>query len=119
VWWENFPVLNSCTWECSITKQLAPHEARQQTDLLHLSMHHPTNCSSPVFLNRRAVAQYQTVASIIPGPHLIKRRLYQAAVSKRLRTTVLVYLQLHLHPKEQNTIFGSRGTGTDQASPRG
>jgi hypothetical protein len=40
-----------------------------------------------VFLNRRAAARYRTLASIIPGPRLIEKRIYRAAVCQRLRTT--------------------------------
>jgi hypothetical protein len=37
----------------------------------------------PVFLNRRVLTL------IIPGPHLIEKRIYRAAVWQRLRTTAL------------------------------
>jgi hypothetical protein len=51
-------------------------------------------CSIPVFLNRRAAARYRALASIIPGPRLIEKRIYRAAVSQRLRTTGLYSIQL-------------------------
>jgi hypothetical protein len=48
-------------------------------------------CSRAVLLNCGAAAQYRTLASIILGPCLIKR-IYRAAASQRLRTTVLEFL---------------------------
>jgi hypothetical protein len=52
----------------------------------------PTSVAAPskaVFLNRRAATRYRALASIIPGPRLIEKRIYRAAVRQRLRTTGL------------------------------
>jgi hypothetical protein len=45
--------------------------------------------SRAVFLNRRAAARYRVLASIIPGPRLIEKRIYRAAFWQRLRTTAM------------------------------
>jgi hypothetical protein len=50
----------------------------------------------PVILNRRATARYRALASIIPGPRLVRKRIYRAAVSQSLRTTVLDYRRRQL-----------------------
>jgi hypothetical protein len=42
-----------------------------------------------VFLNRRAAARYQALASVISCPRLIEKRIYRAAVWQRLRTTAI------------------------------
>jgi hypothetical protein len=52
--------------------------------LIHFKEHsilkHDAVLSSTGFLNRRAAAQYGALASIIPGPRLIEKRIYRAAV---------------------------------------
>jgi hypothetical protein len=42
-----------------------------------------------VFLNCRAAARYWALASIIPGPHVMEKRIYRATVWQRSRTTAL------------------------------
>jgi hypothetical protein len=45
--------------------------------------------SKELFLNRWAMAQYLTLALVIPGPRLIEKGIYVAMVCQRLRTTAL------------------------------
>jgi hypothetical protein len=60
----------------------------------------------PVFLNRRAAGLYRALASIIPGPRLIKR-IYQAAVSQKLRTTALDSNIWHKKTDEPNGLYSN------------
>jgi hypothetical protein len=72
--WRNFfkPAAQVTSSTCSLE---GPKERYQKFTPFSAS-------SSPVFLNRRALA------SIIPGPRLIKE-IYRAAVSQRLRATAV------------------------------
>jgi hypothetical protein len=58
---------------------------------LYIFPAHSAQEFSTVFLNHRAAAPYLVLASIIPDPRLIEKRIYRAAVWQRLRTTGLVW----------------------------
>jgi hypothetical protein len=49
-----------------------------------------TENPSAVFLNRQAAARYRALASVIPDPRLIEKRIFLAEVWQSLRTTALV-----------------------------
>jgi hypothetical protein len=63
--------------------------------------HKIASSSEPVFLNRRAAARYRILASIIPGPRVIEKIIYRAAVWQRLRNTDLSFI-LHRRAGVQN-----------------
>jgi hypothetical protein len=47
-----------------------------------------------LFLNPRAAARYRALASVIPVPRLVEKRMYPAAVWQMLRTTYLEYFEI-------------------------
>jgi hypothetical protein len=64
-----------------------------------------SSCLRPLFLNRRAAAQYRALASIIQGLRLIGKQIYRVAVSQRLRTTAL---------GRAATVIGTRNLNTSK-----
>jgi hypothetical protein len=79
----------SCSLLPTVCRLANPGSLFVRASLQHRDIY--TVFHGAVFLSRRAAARYWALASIIPGPRLIEKRIYRAAVSQRLRTTAIGY----------------------------
>jgi hypothetical protein len=85
------PNYNIALWDIAITKQSFTNSPETK---LALREGNACTCTSVLIYTRSVFLNHRALASIIPGPRLIEKRIYWAAVWQRLRITALGGLPL-------------------------